>query len=190
MPKIKTKNLVLCSLFAALTAIGAFIRIPVPMMDYFTLQIAFVLLAGMLLGANYGALSVAVYVIAGLIGFPIFAAGGGISYVLRPSFGYLLGFIAAAYLSGFVCAKIHARTYKHYLFAAFSGTVVTYIIGFAYKFAILNLYLHEPTSIWVVVSASLFGIDIPGDIFLTFVSALAAVKIKKALNSGNLFQTD
>ncbi|MGN1317520.1 MAG: biotin transporter BioY, partial [Lachnospirales bacterium] len=121
MRKIKTKDLVRCALFTALISIGAFIQIPVPMMDYFTLQLAFVLLAGMILGPTYGALSATVYVVAGLIGFPIFAAGGGISYILRPSFGYLLGFIAAAFISGLVCKKVNVHTFKIYIMAAFSG---------------------------------------------------------------------
>ena len=183
MTKIKTKKLVLCSLFAALIAIGAFIQIPVPMMDYFTLQLLFVLLAGMLLGPVYGAVSAAVYVAVGLAGFPIFAAGGGISYILRPSFGYLLGFIAAAFLSGFVCKKLRACKFKHYIIAAFSGMVVTYIIGFLYKFAVLNLYMNEPTSLWLVVSASLFGVDIPGDIVLSVVSAIIAERLNKVLKN-------
>ena len=181
MAKIKTKNLVMCSLFTALIAIGAFIRIPVPMMDYFTLQLLFVLLAGMLMGPIYGAVSAAVYVAIGLAGFPIFAAGGGISYVLRPSFGYLIGFIAAAFLSGLACAKLHAKKFTDYIIAAFLGMVITYIIGFLYKFAILNFYVQEPTSLWTIVYASLFGIDIPGDIVLSIVSAIAAERINKAL---------
>ena len=45
--KISTKNLVLCAMFTALTAIGAFIQVPVPYMDYFTLQFFFGLLAGL-----------------------------------------------------------------------------------------------------------------------------------------------
>ena len=82
----KTRSMVQCALFAALVAIGAFIQIPVPYMDYFTLQFLFVLLAGMLLGSARGALSVSVYVLVGLVGFPVFAAGGGIQYIFRPSF--------------------------------------------------------------------------------------------------------
>ena len=62
-------------------------------MDYFTLQFFFVLLAGIILGGKRGALAVGCYVALGLIGIPIFAAGGGIGYIFRPSFGYLLGFI-------------------------------------------------------------------------------------------------
>lgn len=179
--KLSSRNIARCALFTALIAIGAFIQIPVPMMDYFTLQLLFVLLAGMLLGPVYGAVSAGIYVAAGLIGLPIFAAGGGISYVLRPSFGYLLGFIAAAFLSGFVCVRLNANKFKHYLAAAFSGMAITYIIGFAYKFAILNLYVHETTSLWVVISASLLGVDIPGDIVLCLVSAVIAKRIKPIL---------
>ena len=56
--KLSTVSMVLCGMFAALVAIGAFIQIPVPYMDYFTLQFFFVLLAGLILGADKGAISV------------------------------------------------------------------------------------------------------------------------------------
>ena len=86
--RLSTKSMVLCAMFTALVAVGAFIQIPVPYMDYFTLQFFFVLLAGLILGGNKGAISVGCYVLLGLIGIPIFAAGGGIGYIFRPSFGY------------------------------------------------------------------------------------------------------
>ena len=62
----------------------------------FTLQWLFVLLAGLLLGSRRAFRSVAVYLITGLIGFPVFARGGGPAYLLRPTFGFLLGFALAA----------------------------------------------------------------------------------------------
>ena len=74
--KLSTVSMVLSGMFAALVAIGAFIQIPVPYMDYFTLQFFFVLLAGLILGADKGAISVGCYVLLGLVGVPIFAAGG------------------------------------------------------------------------------------------------------------------
>ena len=58
--KLSTVSMVLCGMFAALVAIGAFIQIPVPYMDYFTLQFFFVLLAGLILGADKGAISVCI----------------------------------------------------------------------------------------------------------------------------------
>ena len=83
--KFTTRDLILCALFTALSAIGAFIRIPVPLVP-FTLQITFTTLAGLLLGSKKGAISVAVYVLMGLIGIPVFTQGGGFSYVLKPMF--------------------------------------------------------------------------------------------------------
>lgn len=95
----KVKELVLFSLFTALTAIGAFIRVPVPLCP-FTLQLLFTTLSGLILGSRKGAASVAVYVALGLSGVPVFTQGGGPGYIFQPTFGYLLGFIAGAWLVG------------------------------------------------------------------------------------------
>ena len=95
----KTLMLVLTALFAALTAIGAFFKIPFALAAI-SLQFLFTAMAGILLGAGYGALSQGVYVLIGLVGVPIFALGGGFSYVLQPTFGFLLGLIPSAFVIG------------------------------------------------------------------------------------------
>ena len=77
----KTYKIALVAMFAALSAIGAFIRVPMPMVP-FTLQLFFTTMAGLLLGGELGALSVGVYVLIGLLGLPVFTGGGGFSYVL------------------------------------------------------------------------------------------------------------
>ena len=94
-----TRDLVLIPLFAALFSIGAFIKIPIGLVPA-SLQTIFVLLAGMLLGARRGALAVLLYLLLGLIGLPVFTAGGGPGYILHPTFGYLLGMLPAAWLAG------------------------------------------------------------------------------------------
>lgn len=71
----KTKNMILCAMFVALIAAGAFIKIPVPVVP-FTLQYLFTMLAGLLLGAKRGFISVCIYIFLGLVGLPIFAQGG------------------------------------------------------------------------------------------------------------------
>ena len=73
---MKTKDLVLCAMFVALIAVGAFIKVPVPVVP-FTLQFLFTMLAGLLLGPVNGALAVVVYIVLGLVGLPIFTQGGG-----------------------------------------------------------------------------------------------------------------
>ena len=101
---MKLRNLILTALFAALTAIGAFIRIPFAFSSI-TLQFFFTAMAGVLLGARWGAASQAVYVLLGLVGLPIFTQGGGFSYVLQPTFGFLVGLIPAAWLIGDMSRK-------------------------------------------------------------------------------------
>ena len=94
-----TRNMVLAALFAALTAIGAFLQIPTGTVPI-TLQFLFTALAGLLLGWKWGAISQLLYVGIGLLGLPVFTQGGGIGYVLQPSFGFLLGLIPAAAIIG------------------------------------------------------------------------------------------
>lgn len=175
-----TSKITYCAIFTALITIGAFIQIPVPHMDYFTLQFFFVLLAGLLLGSKLGGMAVLIYVFMGLLGLPVFASGGGIGYLFKPSFGYLLGFIVAAYLTGWICERENLKINKKYLLAVLGGLFVTYVIGLSYKYVILNYYLGTPIS-WELVLLSCFPIDLPGDIFLSIVAVGVGVKLEKML---------
>ena len=96
--KISTKDLAILPVFSVLTAVGAFIRIPIGVVPV-SLQTVFVVISALLLGkkAFYAQL---IYVLLGLLGLPVFTGGGGIGYVFTPTFGYLLGFMAAAYFMG------------------------------------------------------------------------------------------
>ncbi|MEG1529273.1 MAG: biotin transporter BioY, partial [Clostridia bacterium] len=76
-----------------------YIKIPTPLVPV-TLQFAFCLLAGLLLGGGNGAACVLIYILMGLVGIPVFVAGGGIFYVLQPSFGYMIGFVFGSYAAG------------------------------------------------------------------------------------------
>jgi len=96
--------LVLASLFAALTAVGAYISIPIPGSPVpVVAQNLFVLLAGMLLGWRWGAASIGAYLVVGILGLPVFSGGsGGIAVLMGPLGGYLIGFLVAATLAGFI----------------------------------------------------------------------------------------
>lgn len=181
----RTRSMILCGLFAALTAVGAFIRIPMPLFDYVTLQTLFVLLAGMLLGSKRGALSLIVYLLVGLSGVPIFAAGGGIGYVLRPSFGFLLGFVAAAWAIGRLTERNKSMGW-HALFAAgLAGLAILYTMGIAYKYAILNFYMGTVTPAWTILAAC-FPLDIPKDVLVALAAALLAARLRPILQRQNL----
>ncbi|MEG1887521.1 MAG: biotin transporter BioY [Oscillospiraceae bacterium] len=173
--RIKTKDLILCAMFAALIAAGAFIKIPIPVIP-FTLQTLFVILAGMLLGGRFGAISAAAYMMIGLIGFPVFTEGGGFGYILRPTFGYIVGFIAGAYITGKIVHNVPNPSIKRLIGAAFAGIGVIYFIGMIYFYLIKNLYLDAGMSVGSLFFYC-FLMVAPGDIIICFFSAFLAKRI-------------
>ena len=166
----KTKNLVLIALFTALIAVGAFLKIPVPVVP-FTLQFLFTTLAGILLGGKRGAFSVACYILLGLLGLPIFSGGGGIAYVLQPTFGYLLGFCAGTFVTGQIANCVSSPSVKRLLAANFTGLMLVYFFGMLYYWAIFQFYVGTGIGFWTLFLYC-FLLAVPGDIVLCIVAAL------------------
>ncbi|MFQ5834384.1 MAG: biotin transporter BioY [bacterium] len=102
-----THNLIGVATFTILTALGAFVWIPLPFTPVpITLQTFFVLLGGAILGRKLGASSQLLYLGLGGLGLPIFAGvSGGLSRLVGPTGGYLIGFVLAAYLVGRMTKK-------------------------------------------------------------------------------------
>ena len=155
-----TRPLILTALFAALTAIGAFLQIPLGVTSI-TLQFFFTALAGLLLGPKWGALSQAVYVGLGLAGLPVFTQGGGPGYVFQPSFGFLLGLIPAAAVIGLLAGD-RAQPWRIVL-AFVAGDAVLYLAGVPYMYLILNVYLGRAMTLTQVLWAGMV-IFLPGDL--------------------------
>jgi biotin transport system substrate-specific component len=99
-----TKNLARAVVFAALTAATAPVEITSPLVPQipFTLQTLWVFLAGVVLGPAWGGLAFGLYVLTGLAGLPVFNDGGGLNYIFSDTGGYLVGFVAAAVVVGYV----------------------------------------------------------------------------------------
>ena len=96
---------VYASLMAALIAAGAFISVPIGPVPI-VMQNFFVLLTGVLLGKKWGLASVGVYLLAGILGLPVFAGGtGGIGRIAGPTGGYLLGYLPAVFIAGWIAEK-------------------------------------------------------------------------------------
>lgn len=147
--KLSTRDLVLTALLAALTAIGAFLKIKTPISS-FTLQFFFTCMAGILLGPKLGALSQAVYVLLGLIGMPIFTLGGGFTYIFQPTFGFLAGLIPAAAVIGIV-ARRGCNCPVFLAIGCLSGLAVLYAIGLPYMHIILTAYLRYDRTLWQTI---------------------------------------
>lgn len=182
--KSRTYKMILVALFAALIAVGAFIRIPVPLVP-FTMQTFFIVLAGMLLGKDLGAASALVYLLIGLAGIPVFTQGGGIGYVLKPSFGYLIGFVAGAFVTGAIARKAGHPSFWRLLIAALLGLIAVYVLGTTYFYFLSNYYLGNQVSVWTAVLYC-FLVFVPGDLAKSVVAALIAKRIIPMLQKNNL----
>ncbi len=170
--RISTQELVLGGVFTTLIAVGAFIKIPVPVVP-FTLQFLFT----MLLGGRRGAMSVGVYILLGLIGLPIFAEGGGFWYILKPSFGYLLGFMLAAYVTGRMVER-RARLSTGWVTAVnFLGLFIVYAAGMIYYYVICNYVIDTPIALGPLFLYC-FVLAVPGDICLCVLAAILTVRVK------------
>lgn len=167
------------SMFAALTAVGAFIKIPLPVVP-FTLQILFVYLAGALLGSRLGALSQCLYVGIGLAGLPVFSSGGGLSYIFQPTFGYLIGFIAASFGIGLIIEKFEQPKLIHFLFANFAGLLIVYLFGVGYLYLSLNTWIGTGISFSAAFYSG-FLLSVFGDFLLCFGASLLALRLYKAI---------
>lgn len=181
---VNAGEVALCGLFTALMAVGAFIQIaiplePVPM--HFTLQFYFALLAGFVLGKEKGSLSVLVYLVLGLCGVPVFASGGGPAYLIRPTFGFLLGFPAAAWLAGFLTERLPLKGLAGRIIAAAAGMAAYYLCGMVYFYGISNYFLQTPVS-WYVVLVNCFLVTVVEDSVLCVLAAITAGQLVRIKN--------
>lgn len=185
--KIKTRDMVLVGIFAALTAIGAFIKIPIPPVPI-TLQFIFCAFAGLLLGARLGLYSQLLYVGIGLSGIPIFTQGGGLSYIFQPTFGYLIGFILCAYIIGKLTENLKEIRFKNIFPSVVAGMLSVYMIGVPYLYVILNNYLGKSVSFMVALKTG-FLMFIVQDIAWCILASIVAVKIIPSLRKAGYVGT-
>lgn len=171
----KTRSMILCALFAALIAAGAFLRIPIPVVP-FTLQYLFTMLAGLLLGPRLGATAVGVYIVLGLAGLPVFTQGGGPGYIFQPTFGYIIGFALGAYLTGRIAHAQPRPSMLRLIVANLSGLAVVYACGMVYYYLISRFYLGDPIDLWPLFLYC-FLMTVPGDLFLCAVGAILARRL-------------
>ncbi len=178
----------LVALFTALTAIGAYISIPAGPVSI-TLQTFFVLLSGILLGPRLGAASQILYILLGLIGLPIFSGfSGGLQTVIKPSFGFLIGFIFMAYCAGKI---IHGRlgnmpvnciSFKKIFTSCFIGTIILYLFGLPYMYFVLNVILNMHLTVAAVFRMGCL-LFLPGDILKIITISFIGVKLLPMLKN-------
>lgn len=169
MPIEKLRMIVLASLMAALTAVGAYIHVPIGPVPI-VLSTLFVLLSGLLLGSKWGFVSMAIYLIAGAMGIPVFAGGkGGVVHFLGPTGGYLFGYMIASWITGLMTERSPVLLILDIL-AVIIGSIVIYALGVPW----LKIITHMSWSKTLMVGVIPFLI---GDA----IKAIAAIILAKAL---------
>ena len=168
------------ALMVALLTISAFIRIPFPLVPI-TLQTFVVILSGLFLGNRKTTVAVCVYIILGLIGFPVFSSGGGIGYILKPTFGYLLGMMPAGYIIGKLSYNKQNK-FKRNMFASLTGTITIYLIGVPYFYLISTYVLHLKIELAGLLYSG-FLLTLPGDVIKCLVASIAATKLPQSLKT-------
>jgi biotin transport system substrate-specific component len=115
-------------------ALSAQIAIPLPFSPVpVTGQTLAVLLTGALLGSRRGGLCLLAYLVEGIVGLPVFAGGkAGLAHLLGPTGGYLVGFIAAAYITGLLAERGWDRRMGTTLLAMLLGNAVIYAFGLSW----------------------------------------------------------
>lgn len=179
--KLLAADIAQCALFVALMTAGANISIPffpVPL----TFQTVISVLAGLLLGWQKGVISMSVYCIMGLAGIPVFTGlGGGITYVLKPTFGYIIGFILSAFFAGIITGGGKLPFWR-YLVAAVAAFFANYALGIPYFALIWQYYLHSPSLGEFIVTYNL--LYMPKDLALCLLASVLAWRIVPHIKNG------
>lgn len=183
--KISTRDMILVSLFTGLTAMGAFLSIPLGPIPL-SLQSIFVILSGIILGPKLAALSQIVYILLGLAGLRIFAGfKGGPQMILSPTFGFLLGFILAAYLVGRILHNYKRLNFKNILLSSILGSLSIYLIGLPYMYLILTQVAKNPLTLYQAFKTGCL-IFLPGDLLKALVSSFLGLSIVNKLKLAKL----
>ncbi len=136
---------ILCILVLTwIIALSAKVRIvlpytPVPL----TMQTFTVLFLSMLLGKNRSVIVILVYIIEGICGLPVFSKGAGIGYLLGPTGGYILGFIVAGYVVGWLSEKGADKNFFTAVSAMVIGNLIIYFFGLTWLTILLNTNIDK-----------------------------------------------
>ena len=111
------------------------------------------------------------------MGLPIFSQGGGIGYLLHPTFGYLIGFVLGSWVTG----RLASSSYPRLLLAAFLGLGVIYLFGTVYYYLLATLYLKQSIAIGTLLIICVLS-TLPSDCIFAFLAASLAKRLKRHLS--------
>lgn len=173
--KISIQDICSIAIMTAITAVMAQISIPMPMGVPMTMQTFAVTLAGVILGAKRGAISMIVYVLLGAVGVPVFAGfSGGAQNLIGPTGGFLLSFPIMAFLIG-IGVQMKKKRGMFTLFLIL-GTVSNYVVG------VIMFCVIMKASVWTGITACVLPF-IPTAIIKAVVASVLGLRIHSRLGA-------
>ena len=172
-----TKDVVRIALFAALTAaLALFPPITIPAIGVpVTAQTLGVMLAGGILGGRRGALAILLFLVLVAAGLPLLSGGrGGFAVFAGPSGGFLVGWIAGAFVVGFLTERFWARLdiIRAGIACVVGGIVVVYAFGIPWLAVVAEM------SLWGAAAA--VGVFVPGDVIKAALAVAVILTVKRA----------
>lgn len=175
MKKINIHQMILVSLFAALTAAGAFVSIPIGLVPI-SLQNLFTFLSGMVLGSRLGTFSQLIYILLGVVGLPVFSGfRGGLGVLLGPTGGFLTGFVISACIIGRLIENINDVRIWSYFVTGLLGIIIIYACGVTQLLIVTEIGFKEAVIVGVVPF-------LPGDLLKLIIASFLAVRIKSVVS--------
>ena len=138
-------------------------------------QIPVILFVASMLGRKYSFIAISLYIILGLFFIPIFALGGGLSYMFKYTFGFIIAYIPSAFIISTILCKYN--NFKSYVQSAIVGVLIIHIIGVIYMITVL-MFKHQTfnyITIWLSTSS---GIKIFYDIIFSLIAVIVGKTIK------------
>ncbi|WP_058306347.1 biotin transporter BioY [Gracilibacillus massiliensis] len=176
--KLKALDITLAAMFAALMAIGANITsfiviggVPITLTTFFSI------LSGLLLGSRLGAISMTVYALVGLAGAPVFAQfSGGVSYILNPTFGFIVSNILLANVAGKIIEIKPSRV--SFLVASLIGMSINYVFGTTWMYFAYQLWFGAPEGFSYAMAWLWMLAPLPKDLILSVLAGGLAYRIQ------------
>lgn len=175
MEKLSTKDLVQIAVLTSMLSVASIFVIPIGPVPI-TLQVFFFLLIPALVGRLKGALTILLYMLLGLIGFPVFAGGsGGFQSILSPTFGYIVG----AVLVSLVVGRLHGKKSSsiQMISTMIVGILLLYVVGISYQYVIMNVYLQTPIS-WQAIILTNLTTFLPIDMVKAFTAGIVCRRLE------------
>lgn len=176
--QVKLRMMIITALFAAIIGVLAQITIPLPLVPI-TGQTLAIGLAATILGARYGTISVLLYLFIGAVGVPVFAEfSGGVSKLVGPTGGYLVGFVPAAFAIGWLLEKT-SFNYLNAMIGNIIGMLITLVFGTVWLKLAMDLS-------WTAAFASGFAPFVIVGVIKAALASWIGIIVRKRLETAKL----